>query len=119
MAIPERNSGILVSGGVAAVLASTCCLGTRVLVGIGLRGVAMKKLLTVPALALALASAVAPVRAATKTVALSVPGMTCAACPITVKKALSRVDGVRQVNVGFAKREATVTFDNSKTNARA
>ena len=31
--------------------------------------------------------------AATKTVTLSVTGMTCAACPITVKKALDKVNG--------------------------
>lgn len=45
----------------------------------------MKKLFA----SLALAAAVAPVWAATQTVTLAVPGMTCAACPITVKKALS------------------------------
>jgi hypothetical protein len=39
--------------------------------------------------ALALAAVVAPVWAATQTVTLSVPGMTCS-CPITVKKAISR-----------------------------
>ncbi len=44
----------------------------------------MKKLFA----SLALAAAVAPVWAATQTVTLAVPGMTCAACPITVKKAL-------------------------------
>ncbi len=38
----------------------------------------MKKLLS----ALALAAVVAPVWAATQTVTLSVPGMTCSACPI-------------------------------------
>ena len=49
----------------------------------------MKKLFA----SLALAAAVAPVWAATQTVTLAVPGMTCAACPITVKKALSKVEG--------------------------
>lgn len=39
----------------------------------------MKKLFA----SLALAAAVAPVWAATQTVTLAVPGMTCAACPIT------------------------------------
>ena len=34
--------------------------------------------------------------AASQTVTLSVSGMTCAACPITVKKALIKVDGVHQ-----------------------
>ncbi len=53
----------------------------------------MKKLLS----ALALAAVVAPVWAATQTVTLSVPGMTCSACPITVKKAISKVDGVSKV----------------------
>ncbi len=53
--------------------------------------------------------------AATLTAKLSVPGMTCAACPITVKKALSRVEGVNDVSVSFEKKEATVTFDDAKT----
>lgn len=54
--------------------------------------------------------------AATKTVTLSVPGMTCAACPITVKNALSKVPGVEKTEVSFEKKEAVVTFDDSKTN---
>ena len=39
-------------------------------------------------------------------------------CPITVKKALSKVEGVSKVDVGFEKREAVVTFDDAKTNAQ-
>lgn len=57
----------------------------------------------------------APVFAASQTVKLSVPGMTCAACPITVKKALSRVPGVTRTEVRFEQREAIVTFDDQKT----
>lgn len=76
----------------------------------------MKNLLTIVTLAAAFAP---PVWAATKTVRLSVPGMTCAACPITVKKALSKVQGVEKVEVSFEKREAMVTFDNAKTNVEA
>ena len=53
--------------------------------------------------------------AATRTATLNVSGMDCAACPITVKKALSRVDGVSDVKVSFKKRQATVTFDDSTT----
>ena len=56
-----------------------------------------------------------PAWAATQTVTLSVPDMNCAACPITVKKALSKVEGVGKVNVNFEKREAIVVFDDSKT----
>ena len=55
-----------------------------------------------------------PVWAAPKTVTLSVPSMDCPVCPITVKKALSKVPGVSQAEVNFERREATVTFDDSK-----
>ena len=76
----------------------------------------MRKLLA----SLALASLVAtPVWAATQTVTLAVPGMTCAACPITVKTALTKVDGVTKAEVSFENREAIVTFDDTKTNAPA
>lgn len=64
---------------------------------------------------IALAALTASAWAAPQTVTLSVPGMTCAACPITVKKALSKVEGVSKVDVGFEKREAVVTFDDAKT----
>lgn len=60
-----------------------------------------------------------PVWAATQTVTLSVPGMNCAACPITVKKALTKVSGVGKIDVNLERREATVTFDDAKTNANA
>ncbi|WP_122364531.1 mercury resistance system periplasmic binding protein MerP, partial [Pseudomonas coronafaciens] len=46
-------------------------------------------------------------------------GMTCAACPITVKKALTQVEGVTKTEVSFEKREAIVTFDDAKTNSEA
>jgi len=59
--------------------------------------------------------AVAPAWAATQTVTLSVPDMNCAACPITVKKALSKVEGVNDINVNLEKREAVVAFDDKKT----
>ena len=57
--------------------------------------------------------------ATTKTVTLSVPGMTCEVCPITLKKALSKVAGVQKAEVSFEKREAVVTFDDAKNNAEA
>jgi len=75
----------------------------------------MKKLLT----ALTLTVLAVPVWAATRTVTLSVPGMTCAACPITVKHALSKVAGVEKTDVRFEQREAVVTFDDDKTNVQA
>jgi mercuric ion binding protein len=76
----------------------------------------MKKLFAALTLALAFG---ASAWAATKTVTLSVPGMTCAACPITVKKALSKVDGVVKSEVSLEKKEATVTYDDAKTSVNA
>lgn len=61
----------------------------------------------------------APVWASPQTVTLSVPGMTCAACPITVKKALVKVPGVSNVDVRFEKKQVVVTFDDAKTNTNA
>ena len=72
----------------------------------------MKKLFTSFVLA---SLVVTPVWAATQTVTLSVPDMTCSACPITVKKALSEVSGVNKIDVSLEKREAVVTFDDAKT----
>jgi periplasmic mercuric ion binding protein len=60
-----------------------------------------------------------PLWAANQTVTLSVPGMDCATCPITVKKALTKVPGVVAVNSNLDKRETTVTFDDAKTTVAA
>lgn len=57
--------------------------------------------------------------AAVRTVTLSVPGMYCEVCPITVRKALEKVPGVSRVNVSFKKKEAVVTFDDAKTSVKA
>ena len=50
-----------------------------------------------------------------KTVTLAVPGMNCEACPITIKKALQKVEGVEKVAVTYEPKEAVVTFDDAKT----
>lgn len=55
-----------------------------------------------------------PLWAATQTITLSIPGMNCPTCPITVKKALNRVDGVSHIDVNLRRREAHVTFDSTK-----
>lgn len=60
-----------------------------------------------------------PALAAQQTVTLSVPGMTCSACPITVKAALNKVEGVSAVDVRYKQRDATVTFDDAKTSVEA
>ena len=60
-----------------------------------------------------------PAYAENKTVTLSVPGMGCEACPITVSKALKKVDGVGKVAASLEQKEAVVTFDDAKTNVDA
>lgn len=67
-------------------------------------------------LLLAFAVVSAPAFAAIQTVTLAVPDMNCAVCPITVKKALLKVKGVKTVQVDFDHRQATVRFDDAKTN---
>ncbi|MFN3594317.1 MAG: mercury resistance system periplasmic binding protein MerP [Thiobacillaceae bacterium] len=65
--------------------------------------------------ALMLSLAILPALAAPRTATLSVSGMTCAACPITVKKALTRVPGVTKAEVDLDQRRAVVTYDDART----
>ncbi|MGE4056506.1 MAG: mercury resistance system periplasmic binding protein MerP [Vicinamibacterales bacterium] len=76
----------------------------------------MRRLLSIGAALLLLAG---PAWAAPRTVTLAVPGMTCATCPITVKKALTKVAGVAKVDVNLDKLQAVVTFDDAKTTVTA
>jgi len=76
----------------------------------------MKKLLLAAVAVFVLAS---PVWAGSKTVTLTVSNMTCVTCPLTVKMALTKVEGVSKAAVDFDKKEAVVTFDDAKTNAAA
>lgn len=52
-------------------------------------------------------------------VAFDVPDMTCGLCPVTVKAAMSGVEGVQSVEVDIYSRSATVIFDPALTNAAA
>ncbi len=79
----------------------------------------MKKMKTLLAGVVAALVLTAPAWASPKTVTLNVSGMTCPACPITVKKALEKVQGVSKVDVRFEKKQVLVTFDDEKTNTDA
>jgi len=52
--------------------------------------------------------------AKTTTVALNVPTMDCATCPITIKAALNKVPGVSRVKVSYEKREAVIVYDDAQ-----
>lgn len=51
--------------------------------------------------------------AAPRSVVLEVADMSCPLCPITVRKALEGVPGVRKVVVDFELKTATVEFDDA------
>ena len=70
--------------------------------------------LAVAALALAAAAAAPLASAKQQTVALNVPTMDCATCPITIKTALSKVPGVAKVKVSYEKREAVIVYDDAQ-----
>lgn len=65
------------------------------------------------------AASAASAWSAPRTITLALPTMDCAVCPITVKKALSKVEGVGRTEVDFAKRQAVVSFDDAKTSVEA
>jgi mercuric ion binding protein len=48
----------------------------------------------------------------------TVDNMTCATCPITIRKAMQRVDGVKEVTVDFDAKTATVLYDSNLTDAK-
>ncbi len=48
----------------------------------------------------------------------TVDKMTCATCPITVRKAMQRVNGVKEVAVDLDTKTATVRYDPSLTDAK-
>lgn len=54
-----------------------------------------------------------------RTVTLSVPGMSCDLCPLTIKKAISKVPGVSNVDASYEKKQAVVTFDDATTTVEA
>lgn len=74
----------------------------------------MKKLFAM----IAFVSMISPVCAATQTATLAVEGMTCAACPLTVKSALSKVPGVTHVEVSLDRREAQVSYDDNRVDVK-
>ena len=57
--------------------------------------------------------------AAAQSATFVVENMTCALCPVTVKKAMERVKGVQSVRIDFDAKTATVVFDPAVTSIEA
>ncbi|WP_461480651.1 mercury resistance system periplasmic binding protein MerP [Porticoccus sp.] len=72
----------------------------------------MQKITLVLALTMVSVSALAKPQMVT----LDLPSMNCAMCPITVKKALTQVEGVTKADVSYEHKQAVVTFEDTKTN---
>ncbi len=47
---------------------------------------------------------------------IKVSGMTCGSCAVSVKSALTKVKGVKSVDVSYEKGQATVVYDDAQTN---
>ncbi len=61
----------------------------------------------------------APALAKERQARFAIANMTCASCPIIVKRAMESVDGVQSVSVSFEKKEAVVVYDDARTNPKA
>jgi mercuric ion binding protein len=75
----------------------------------------MKRFLLSIALSAGLVLNASAALAAEQVTLLSVPGMTCSLCPITVSKALRRVPGVKDVSVNLDTKTPRVRFDDEAT----
>ena len=73
----------------------------------------------VPILMAGLLASAGTAAAGSRTVTLDVTKMDCAACPITVRKALEKVPGVETAKVDFKTKRAVVAFDPGKTSPEA
>lgn len=67
----------------------------------------------------AVLTSVGAMAAGKQTATLEVTNMDCAACPITVRKALEKVPGVESAKVDFKTKRAVVAFDPAKTTSDA
>lgn len=75
--------------------------------------------LTIPSTANALDILVAADQVTQKTVTFTIEKMTCAMCPITVRKAMEKVAGVLSVETDYDSKTATVAFNPAKVSTDA
>jgi len=54
-----------------------------------------------------------------QSVVLDVQNMTCAMCKFTIKKALTSVEGTKEVSVSYEDKTASVTFNPQQNNIKA
>lgn len=54
--------------------------------------------------------------AKSQTACFKVEGMTCAACTVTTKAAIKKLDGIENIDVSLDDKKAEVHFNDAKTN---
>ena len=79
----------------------------------------MRKVLSVFGLLVGVFAVGSAAWAAEQTVTLAVEKMYCALCPVTVTRAIERVEGVSAVKVDFDRKEAVVTYEDAVTSLDA
>lgn len=57
--------------------------------------------------------------AESKSATFAIENMDCALCPVTVRKAMENVSGVKSVSIDFESKTATVVFDPAVTDTGA
>lgn len=57
--------------------------------------------------------------AAERTAAFAVENMTCSTCPLTIEVAVKKIGGVKDVQVNYERKTATVVYDDARTTAEA
>ncbi len=88
-----------------------------IIIASGALGLSVAGLMSTAALA-PLAAQSTPA-ASVRTATFAIANMTCALCPVTVRRAMEGVSGVRSVRVDFEAKTATVVFDPMQTNPAA
>lgn len=73
--------------------------------------------LTIAVLALLMVTGTPLASESDASVTFDVEKMSCATCPIAVRKAMERVDGVKDVKVSYEDKTASVRFDPTVTTA--
>lgn len=52
-----------------------------------------------------------------KNACLNVEGMTCSACAVTIKSAIKKLDGIKNIQVSLEKKNAIISYDSAFTNS--
>lgn len=55
--------------------------------------------------------------AETKNACFNVEGMTCAACTVTTKAAVKKLDGIKDIQVSLDERSAVIKYDDALTSS--